>query len=163
MLETSLIASLVAFVAGLGILTVLFICLIPIALYLFSSFGLYTMALKKNIEYPCLAWIPIIKLFILGEIIGEKVTISSLKIPYAQVILPVASICSGALIAIPFFGWIIGIAIAVYNYAAYYRLYKLYYSDSAVLFLVLSIIFPFMLSIFPFVIRNRDPYEYSFS
>ena len=94
------------------------------------------MALKKNIEYPWLAWIPIIKLFILGEIIGEKVTISSLKIPYAQVILPVASICSGALIAIPFFGWIIGIAIAVYNYAAYYRLYKLYYSDSAVLFLV---------------------------
>ena len=78
MLETSLIASLVAFVAGLGILTVLFICLIPIALYLFSSFGLYTMALKKNIEYPWLAWIPIIKLFILGEIIGEKVTISSL-------------------------------------------------------------------------------------
>ena len=119
MLETSLIASLVAFVAGLGILTVLFICLIPIALYLFSSFGLYTMALKKNIEYPWLAWIPIIKLFILGEIIGEKVTISSLKIPYAQVILPVASICSGALIAIPFFGWIIGIAIAVYNYINY--------------------------------------------
>ena len=151
MLETSLVASLVAFVAGLGILTVLFICLIPIALYIFSSFGLYTMALKKNIEYPWLAWIPIIKLFILGEIIGEKVTISSLKIPYAQVILPIASICSGALIAIPFFGWIIGIAIAVY------------YSDSAVLFLVLSIIFPFMLSIFPFVIRNREPYEYSFS
>lgn len=48
MLETSLVASLVAFVAGLGILTVLFICLIPIALYIFSSFGLYTMALKKT-------------------------------------------------------------------------------------------------------------------
>lgn len=162
MLETSLVASLVAFVAGLGILTVLFICLIPIALYIFSSFGLYTMALKKH-RVSMAGLIPVIKLFILGEIIGEKVTISSLKIPYAQVILPVASICSGALIAIPFLGWIIGIAIAVYNYAAYYRLYKLYYSDSAVLFLVLSIIFPFMLSIFPFVIRNREPYEYSFS
>lgn len=163
MLETSLAASLVAFVAGLGILTILLICLIPIALYVLSSFGIYTMALKKNIEYPWLAWIPVIKLFILGEIIGEKVVISSLKIPYAQVILPVASICSGALIAIPFLGWIIGIVIAIYNYAAYYRLYKLYYSDSAVLFLVLSIIFPFMLSIFPFVIRNREPYEYCFS
>lgn len=163
MAETTLATGLFALIAGLGIFTISMLLLIPIILYVFSSLGIYTMALRKNIQYPWLAWIPIIKLFVLGEIIDEIVLISSLKIPYAQVILPIAAVCTSAFIAIPYLGWLIGIGVAIYNYAAYYRLYKLYRPDSTILFLVLSIIFPFMLSIFPFVLRKEKPYEYNFS
>ncbi|MEG0074771.1 MAG: hypothetical protein RR310_03860 [Eubacterium sp.] len=154
------IAGLLAFMAGFGMLAIFLAFLLPIALYIFSSLGLYTMAQIKGLDYPWLAWIPFVKLFIVGELINEKVYFGSFAIPLAQVILPISAVCSGAFATIPYIGWLIGIAFLVYNYVAYYRFYKLYNADSAILFLVLSIIFPFMLSIFPFIIRNRESIEY---
>ena len=162
MLESSFIAGVAALIASLGIVAILIALIIPITLYCLSSYGRYTMALQKNIDYPWLAWVPVIKLYILGEIIDEKVCISTLVLPYAQIVLPIVSAFGTVIATIPFIGWLIAIAVVIYNWAAYYRLYRLYTPDSAVLYLVISIIFPFMLSIFPFIIRKKTPAEYQF-
>ncbi|MDO4288087.1 MAG: hypothetical protein Q4C55_02760 [Eubacterium sp.] len=160
MVEYSIFAGLAALVATLGIAAVLVAVAIPAILYCLSSYGLYVMAVNKKADYPWLAWIPIVKLYLLGEIIDERVCFGSLALPYAQVILPIASVFGTVIVAIPFVGWVCSLAIMVYSLAAYFRLYKLYAPESAVLYLVLSIILPFMLSIFPFAIRNRQPVEY---
>lgn len=157
-----LLTALITFIAGFGIIALILALFIPLVLYILFSYGLYTMALAKGLDYPWLAWIPIVQLYIFGEIIRERVFISTLMIPFAQIILPVAAVCSGAFAAIPYVGWIIAILMTIYNYAAYYRLYKLYSPNNAVLFLVLSIILPFMPYIFVFVLRNKSAYEYTY-
>ena len=55
-----------AFLAGLSFLFVL----VGIVLYLLFSFGLYTMAKRRNLENPWLAFIPVAQLYTMGELIG---------------------------------------------------------------------------------------------
>lgn len=153
---------LAALVASLGIVAVIIAAAVPLALYCLSSYGLYVMAQNRGIEYPWLAWIPIVKLYILGELLDEKVCFGAQALPYAQVVLPIVSVFGTVIITIPFIGWLLSLAVMVYNWAAYFRLYKLYAPDSAVLYLVLSIVLPFLLSIFPFTLRKKTAVEYHF-
>lgn len=42
-----------------------------IALYIFQALGLYTIAMRRGINYPWLAWLPVANLWILGSIADQ--------------------------------------------------------------------------------------------
>ena len=138
----------------------IFFLIVGVILYVFDALAFYTMAKNKGINNPWLAWIPIANSYIMGKIIDEKVAFGGTSIPYAHIFLPLGPFVAAILAAIPFIGFLFPIAFGVYFCAALYRVYKLYKSESAVLFLVLSIIFSFLPPFFCFAIRKNTPVEY---
>ena len=165
--DSSGLAALAAIFAALGIVLV-FLAIIGIVLYIFDSIGRYTMAKNKGLNSPWMAWIPYFRDYLLGDIIGDKVAFGTFIIPYAKMILVVGPIVISVLSAATYSDnsavgvlfTLCAIAFAVYQYGAFYRLYKLYRPDSAVVFLVLSIFFGFLIPIFTFIIRKDEPQEY---
>lgn len=140
---------------------------IGIICYVFNSIGLYSMAKKRNFDHPWLAWIPIAKNYLLGSLINDDVSISSWHIPYAKIFLPLMGMALSMVMAflsfIPYLGVFLGIilslALSFYYYTAQFWLYSIYDKDHRVLYLVLSVIFPFLGPIFVFMIRNNDAYD----
>ncbi len=140
---------------------IMFFLIVPaIILYVLSSIALYRLATNKGISSPFLAWIPYGRDYLLGEIIDEKVLFFSPVIPYAQWILLIGPVAISILSFAQPVGLICSVVFALYAYCAHYRLFKLYRPNSAMLYIVLSVIFPFLLPIFIFVIRNDEPEEY---
>ena len=45
---------------------------VGIVMYVFSALGLYTMAGNRGIEYKWIAWIPVVQLWLLGDLIDNK-------------------------------------------------------------------------------------------
>ena len=137
----------------------IFACIFAIIAYIFKGISLYTLAKKRNLRYPWIAWIPMANRYLLGALINDQVSIGSLHIPYAAIILPllsgVSTLLSNTITLIPFVGWIFlfvaGILIAIYEYSAYYWLYRIYNPKNATLNLVLSIIFTFAEAAFLFM------------
>lgn len=143
------------------IATYLFIiAIVGLVLYVFQSLAFHRLAKNKNIELAWLAWVPIAQNYIFGKILDDKVPFGSKIIPYAPIILMVAPIAASLIAMIPYIGWIFPIASYVYYCLALYRLYKLYKPESAVLFLVFSVIFPIVVPFFIFAIRNKEATEY---
>lgn len=149
-----------AIIASILLANLFVIAIVGLIAYVFSSIAFYSMAKKKDLDRPWLAWIPLGNYFIFGKIIDEKVPFGSKITPYAHIILPLACVITPMLGYVPYIGFLFPIAFTVYNYFALYRLYRLYNPDRAVLFLVLSIIFPIIDSIFLFSMRNNEPVEY---
>lgn len=143
----------------------IFACVFAIIAYIFKGISLYTLAKKRNLRYPWIAWIPMANRYLLGALINDQVSIGSLHIPYAAIILPllsgVSTLLSNTVTLIPFVGWIFlfiaGILIAIYEYSAYYWLYRIYNPKNATLYLVLSIIFPVTIPFFWFSLRDKAP------
>lgn len=134
--------------------------IIGIVIYIFSSISLYTMAKRRGMNRPWLAWIPIANSYLMGKLVNEKVVFGSWVIPYAHVLLPVLPLVCGLLSRIPYIGWLFLIVSLVYSYVAIYRLYRLYKPQNAVLYLVLSIIFIITQPFFMFSMRNNEAEEY---
>lgn len=162
----SIMAIMPVIMSVLGIILVISL-IIGLVCYVFNSLGLYTMAKNRNIDNPWLAWIPLASNYLMGELINDDVSISTWHIPYAKLFLPLIglaiSIVMMILNFIPYLGAFIGIllslALSFYYYTAQFWLYSIYDKDHRVLYLVLSIIFPFLGPIFVFIIRNRDAYD----
>lgn len=134
------------------------ITLISIGLYILSSLGLYKLAQNKGLENPWLAWVPIANLYILGKIINN-LKVCGYDIPYIEVVLPVGCLVSYLLNNVAVIGFIVFLAYVVLALIVLYQLYKMYKPDYAVLWIVLSIIIPFLIPIFIFIIRNNSPVE----
>jgi hypothetical protein len=140
---------------------------IGIICYVFSAIGLYTMAKNRNLDHPWLAWIPIASHYLMGELINDDVSIGSWHIPYAKLFLPLMGLALSLVMTIlgfiPYLGAFIGIllsiALSIYLYAALFWLFSIYDKDHRILFLVLSIFFPFLGPIFIFVIRHHAAYD----
>lgn len=162
----SIMAIMPVIMSVLGIILVVSL-IIGLICYVFNSLGLYTMAKNRNIDNPWLAWVPLASNYLMGELINDDVSISTWHIPYAKLFLPLIglalSIVMMILSFIPYLGAFMGIllslALSFYYYAAQFWLYSIYDKDHRVLYLVLSIIFPFLGPIFVFIIRNRDAYD----
>ncbi|MDO4288086.1 MAG: hypothetical protein Q4C55_02755 [Eubacterium sp.] len=133
--------------------------------YILTGVSLYKMAKDRNFKYAWLAWIPLASGYLLGALINDKVKIGALKIPHAAICLPliltVTVILAELLDMLPAVGGLLAVllcaASAIYIYAAYFRLYKIYNPKKAVLFTVLSIILPFLAPFFLFSLRNKAP------
>lgn len=146
--------SILAVSVGLWIL----ITLISVGLYILSALGLYKLAQNKGIENPWLAWIPVVNLYILGKIINN-LKVWGYDIPYIEVVLPVGCLVVYLLNNVPVIGFIASLAYVILTLIVLYRLYRMYKPDSAVLWIVLSIIIPFIIPIFIFIIRNNPLVE----
>lgn len=137
-----------------------FILLIAgIAMYILASIGLYKLAANRKIDNPWLAFIPIANLYILGLIV-KKLKVDSFVVPSLELVLPLGCIVSAILRRIPLIGWLISLAYLVLILFTLYNIYKMYRPQQAVLWLVLSIVLPFMGPIFIFMMRNDTPTVY---
>lgn len=148
---------------------IVFIACFGLIGYLFKAIAFYSMAKGQEIDHAWLAWIPVVNNYLFGELIDNKVRFTSLVIPQAKWILLFAPIAVSVLTPVQNGGVlslivaILGILVAIYQYSASYRLYKLYDPDKAVVYTVISAIFfwiVFLPPIFYFTLRNKTKVEY---
>jgi hypothetical protein len=132
--------------------------IIGIVLYILASLGLYKMAVNVGIENPWLAWIPVANMYIIAKLI-KTLSIGSWVVPKLEYVLPGSCIAVVILGAIPVIGTLLSLAYAVLGFFALHKLYKVYRPQNAVLWIVLSIILPFMGPIFIYRIRNDKRIE----
>lgn len=165
----------------------LFASIYSIVVYVLHSLGLYTIAKRRLIHNPWLAWIPIANLWVLGSISDHyqymaknkktkrrKVLVGLMIAVYACAIVfgialgvsvGVAAVTGDAeQIIIPmliffvsyFALLVLAIVLTVFQYIAYYDLFNSCNPDNAVIFLILSIFFNFLLPYFVFACRKKD-------
>jgi hypothetical protein len=140
-----------------GFFIIIFLIL-GIVMYILASLGLYKLAVNRRLENPWLAWIPIGNLYILGKLI-INLKIDSFEIPNIELVLPIGALITGFFGEVPFIGWVLRIAYFVLFIFSLYKLYKMYRPQQATLWLILSIVLPFMGPIFVFIMRDDRPIE----
>jgi hypothetical protein len=153
-----------AAIAGVGIAVLLIALAFLAVFYVFESLGLYTLAKRRGIPTPGWAWVPIGNLWIMGKLADqydEMVKGKSMK--FSQILLWLGvGIAAVSCIVFPFaifLAFLIPVAsivLLVFYYLALYRIYQSCSPDNAVVFIVLSIIFPVIMPFVLFALRNRD-------
>lgn len=133
---------------------------VGIIIYVLGSIGLYTMAKNKRIENAWLAWIPIVQLYIMGKII-RTLKIGEYEIPQVEVVLPLVAVGGTIFSPIPLIGGLIGIVAIVLELFALHKLFTIYRPDQAIVYLIISVVLPFMGPVFIFIMRNDEPVEES--
>lgn len=122
-------------------------------IYILSAFGLHTMAKRNGIKHGWLVWIPIFQWYILGELIGNKL----FGIDHIGWVLVLAPIVTGF---VGFFttGIVYSILLLlsyVLEVAAYYKLFKIYDPEHALLFTITGFLISPLLGLYLFLIRNN--------
>lgn len=182
--EESAVGILGAFVLVYG-LVMLFAFAYSIITYVLHSPGLYTIARRRRISNPWLAWIPVGNLWLLGCISDQYQHMAKSKVTSRRKILLGLSIAAVAIYFVWLFCMVLGmvfagnagtaiagsvllmllallvffgiaIALTVYQYMCYYDLYHSCDPNNSVLFLVLSIVFSGIMPFFVFACRNKD-------
>ncbi len=159
--------------------------ILSLVTYIFSSLGFYTLAKRRGIRAPGLAWIPIGGTrWILGSLSDQYASLTGAKLRCSRHILLWGELVLTAA-AIPLLVFAIqlltatlagqdvtmqlmqlngvqtllnlaSIALSVMIYIALYKVYKSCDPKHATLFLVLSIIFSITMPFFVFACRNKD-------
>lgn len=144
---------------ALGVLITLLVLValaVLITLYVLGSLGLYSLAKGQKLEYPWLAWIPIARDYLLGELTGNKMwglKGSKWVLALTPVLLFALDLTGiGIVLGLP-----LSIVYLVYFYMVLFQLFKKYRPANADLYLITSIIFNFMIPIWYFIIRNDHP------
>lgn len=171
-------------VAGVFLIVYLLILLFVMALstvtYVLHSLGLYTIAKRRRIDNSWLAWLPLGNLWILGNISDQYQYVVKGKVKSRRKILlgvgigliagyflwlfiTLINLAAGkegvALLLLIFGGLAIiaaAILLAVFQYMAYYDLYRSCDPSDAGLFLALSILFSGIMAFFVFACRKKD-------
>ena len=179
--------------AGLYVLSLL----LSIGIYVVTSLSLHTMAKRRFIDKPWLAWIPIGNLWILGAIAdhyqlcakgrvkARGKVLMGIYIVMAAILVGMIVVCFQMLqdlrgVVDLYSGRVIGdvwgaignemiwlavlylllmaaaIVQVVFAYICYYDLFASCDPDNAVLYLVLSIVFPIVLPVFLFACRHKE-------
>lgn len=163
----------------------LFTLAYAITTYVLYSLGLYTIAQRRRISKPWLAWVPVGNLWLLGSISDQYQHMAKGKITGRRKILLGLSIATAAIYFVWLFSMILGIvladasgmamagsllimllgllaffaiaiALAVFEYVCYYDLYCSCDPNNSVLFLILSIVFSGIIPFFVFACRKKD-------
>lgn len=147
---------------GLGVLLALggflaLFLLLGLVFYILFALGLYTMAKRRDLPNPWLAWIPVAQLYTMGEVIGP-VKLENFTADKPGLYLLVAILGLTVLSGIPVLGPIFTLASAVVSIGALYLLFSRYTTGSTpLLYTILGIITCGALAaIFVFVIRNNE-------
>ena len=176
---------LLAMITSILVTVLAVVGILSIVMYIFSSLGFYTLAKRRGIRAPGLAWIPIGGTqWILGSLSDQYASLTGAKLRCSRHILLWGELVLTAA-AIPLLVFAIqlltatlagqdvtmqlmqlngvqtllnlaSIALSVMFYIALYKVYKSCDPKHAVLFLVLSIIFNITLPFFVFACRNKD-------
>ena len=96
------IASVLTFFAG-GSLLSLAVC---VTLYIFQALGLYTIAMRRGIKNPWLAWLPITNMWVLGSISDQYRYVFHGQIRNRRKVLIVLSIILAVMAVVLFVSWI---------------------------------------------------------
>ena len=153
--------------------------------YVLRSVGLYTIAKRRGIHHPWLAWLPIGDAWIMGSIsdqyqyvakgkirnrrkvlLGLNIALFALVIPVivaeiATIVAfdsPTAAATAGVVLAVGMYLAYFALAIVttVFLYIAQYDMYRSCNPDNAVMFLVLGIFFNVTQPFFIFACRKKD-------
>ncbi len=192
--EFSYEAELIPEAMGTGVLGVFFavyllflffVLAFSVVLYIFQSLGVYTLANRRGIRHPWLAWIPFGFVWILGSISDQYQYVAKGKVKnrrklllglgigavaiyvFVIVVLIAALIMFGSMgaeavsaILLMLFAvlvmWVLAIISLVYQYMCLYDLYNSCQPSNGVLYLVLSILFPVTMPFFVFACRKKD-------
>jgi hypothetical protein len=133
---------------------VIFFLVIGLVFYILKSIGLQTLAARRGIENPWLAWIPIADLYIMGLLVG-KMDIFGYHLDNLGLWLPVIVIGCYILSRIHGIGFLFILALLVFMILFVNKLFGIY-TTQATLYTVLSVILG-LLPVFLFVIRNNEP------
>lgn len=175
-----------------GIILVVFGAVFLVALavgaifYVLQSVGTYTIAKRRGIHNPWLAWLPIGNMWILGCISDQYQYVARGKKTNRRIALLALMIVSYAATAVYYVIYlitmigamvgdgevtatsgiltlllslgmlVISLISGIINYVAVYDLYRSCDPDSAVVYLVLSILFSISLPILMFICRKKD-------
>ncbi len=130
----------------------MFLGVISIGLYILTALGLKKLADNRGIENSWIAFIPVFQVYILGLLIVD-LEIFGYEIPELPIVLPIMLVISPIIIKIPGVGSLFSfLSFIVFCFA----LHKLYAPESATLYIILSIVLPFMGPILIFSIRDNE-------
>lgn len=154
-------------IAGILVFAGLAILLLAVVVYVFQSIGLYTIAKRRGIQNPWLAWLPIGSEWIAGSIAdqyryvvkGEEMNRRTILLVTSAVGMAVSWLISGVGMENELLDLVVT-GLDVFTFVIWQIcLYELYTScnpKNNVLFLVLGIIFPFMPAFFIFANRKKE-------
>ena len=178
-------AEILAMITSILVTILVVAGILSLVTYIFSSLGFYTLAKRRGILHPGLAWVPVCGArWILGSLADQYASLTGSKLRCSRHILLWGELVLTAA-AIPLLVFAIqlltatlagqdvtmqlmqlngiqtllnlaSIALSVMIYIALYKVYKSCDPKHATLFLVLSIIFNITLPFFVFACRNKD-------
>ena len=154
--------------------------LVSLAIYVFTALSLYTIAQRRGLHCPWLAWIPVANLWLMGSLSDQYRYLTLGQVKHKRVVLLVLEVVTlaltGGLVGTVF--WCVasdawapaiitmvimallagGVALArtILGFMALYDIYASCDPQNATVYLVLSIFFKFLRPIFLFVIRDGD-------
>ena len=172
----------------MGIMMAFYLLLIAmgIVFYILQSMGLYTMAKRRGIRKPWLAWIPMGDVWIIGSLSDQYQYVKMGKVTNRRkvllilyiLVLAVVALIFGSMISamvnialsndgaavMGFGGMMLGylgifatsIVMLVFEYIALYDIFRSCSPDNSVLYLILGILFPVTLPFFLFFSRKKD-------
>ncbi|MGI6606621.1 MAG: hypothetical protein ACOX2X_06215 [Peptococcia bacterium] len=127
-----------------------------VALFVIQAVGLYGMAEKAGVTPRWVAFIPVINAYIWGKIIKE-IRVSDFVLPRPEIVLPLAPFIYALLYQVPFLDPLFLLCLLALYATGYYFLYLLYRPDSAAVYTIISIVFPFVVPFFFYSLRNEAP------
>ena len=175
-----------AIVGAILVFVYFLIFTLAVTMYIFHSLGLYTLAKRRGIPNPGLAWVPVGNAWILGSLADQYMGYAERRETAYRKILLGLSIAAygigllagglggvrlpyllsyssrfqafnmGGFIGIYLILWVVGVVFAVFRYIALYRLFKSCQPNNATLFLILSILISVTQPFILFAIRNKD-------
>lgn len=151
--------------AGAFLIIAVILIAICVVCYIFEAIAVFTLARRRGIPKPWIAFIPLFSMYICGSLADkqcENENKPGKKFGSLMFILVCAYLA--ALIAANFLPvlipgvLVIGIGLTVLYFVVLFMIYKSCTSDSAVLFIVLSIFFPIIIPFVLFSLRKKDVY-----
>ena len=174
-----MVGFLLLFICGVYLLMLAFLALI----YVLQSVGLYCIAKRRCIKNPWLVWLPVGIMWILGSISDQyqyvvkgrvrnrRKWLLGLCLAIILISAPISGLVVGMLVQGNGYGvmmqalmvmllsvlvCIVSVVAIVIEYTALYDVYMSLDPDNAVVYLVLSILFPIVIPFFLFLFRKRD-------
>jgi len=112
--------------------------LIRLAAFVVTAASLHRIALKRKMIYPWMAWVPVIRFYLLGQMLGRTLPVTRrLHIPLIGYILPFSSAFS-ILLSGMLCGSAFAVLTAVLSALAYASLFRQYRERLAVLYGLLA-------------------------
>ncbi|MDY0236474.1 MAG: hypothetical protein RBR71_10615 [Gudongella sp.] len=134
-----------------------FIIFYGLIAYIVSAIALKRMADKLSVENSWLAWVPIANVYILGKVAGDKLDLFGYQIDNLAIILLAGSVISGAISGIPVIGFLVAVAFAILSFATLYKIYLIFVPDSAMLYLILSIVLAIIAPFILYAASKKEP------
>ena len=153
--------------------------LVSIAIYVFTALALYTIAKRRGIAAPWLAWVPVARQWVLGSLSDQYRYLTQGQLKHKRIMLlvwkggswvltggivgsaiaAIAGASVGAILTVLCLALVVVCAAIVYVVLYFMALYDVYAScdpQNAAVYLVLSVFFGFLVPVFLFLSRNLE-------